>query len=166
MDVFAERGFHRASVDDVARAAGFSIGALYSNFGGKDELLLAIFDEHLAWLDLLLDEAPATGDPEEWATAMDDWPRQFQIFVEFWSYAAREERMRDELTERMRDVRRVIAAAIHRRAEATGTELPLPPDQLAVVAIGLMRGLAFERLVDPDAVPDDLLGWLVERLTA
>src|SRR3954465_3120513 len=87
MDVFAERGFHRASVDDVARAAGFSIGALYSNFASKDELLLAIFDEHLAWLELVLDEAPSTGDPSEWAAAMDDWPRQFRIFVEFWAYA-------------------------------------------------------------------------------
>src|SRR3954447_17665560 len=90
MDVFADRGFHRASVDDVARAAGFSIGALYANFGGKEDLLLAIFDEHLAWLALVLDEAPATGEPSEWAAAIDDWPRQFRIFVEFWSYAVRD----------------------------------------------------------------------------
>src|SRR4051812_45622843 len=167
MDVFAERGFHRASVDDVARAAGFSIGALYSNFRGKDDLLLAIFDEHLAWLELVLDEAPPAGSElSDWAAAMDDWPRQFRIFVEFWAYALRDEPLREELVERMREIRRSIAAAIQRTATKTGRELPLPPDQLAVVAIALVRGLAFERIADPGAVPDDLIAWLVERLSA
>ena len=166
LDVFAERGFHRASVDDVARAAGYSIGALYSNFAGKDELLLAVFDEHLAWLELVLDEAPATGEPSEWAGAMDDWPRQFRIFVELWAYGVRDDRMRDELGDRMREVRRTIAAAIQRTAEASGRELPLPPDQLATIAIAIVRGIAFERIVDPPAVPDEMLSWLVERITA
>ena len=166
LDVFAARGFHGASVDDVARAAGFSIGALYSNFGGKDELLLAVADEHIAWLDVVLDEAPATGDPREWATATEDWPRQFRIFVELWSYGVRDERMRDELTDRMREMRRIIAAAIHRTAERTGHDLPLPPDQLAVIAVAVVRGIAFERSVDPAAVPDEMLTWLVERLSA
>jgi AcrR family transcriptional regulator len=166
MDVFAERGYHGASVDDVARAAGFSIGALYSNFSGKDDLLQAIFDEHLAWLALVLDEAPATGEPSEWAAAMDDWPRQFQIFVEFWAYAFRHDDLRDELVDRMQEVRRQISHALDRAAAKTGQELPLPADRLAVVAIALIRGLAFERLADPDAVPDDLIAWVVERLSA
>ena len=167
MDVFTERGFHRASVDDVARAAGFSIGALYSNFGGKEELLLAIFDEHLRWLELVLDEeAPANADSGAWAGAMSDWPRQFLIFTEFWAYASREEELREELLDRMRQMRRQFAAAIERTAAKTGRELPLSSDRLAVVAIALVRGLAFERIADPEAVPDDLIAWVVERMAA
>jgi AcrR family transcriptional regulator len=167
MDVFAERGFHRASVDDVARAAGFSIGALYANFGGKEELLLAIFDEHMRWLELVLDEEPpATIDPSDWAGAIDDWPRQFRIFAEFWAYAVREEALREELVDRMRHVRRQLANALERTAAKSGRELPMAPDRLAVVAIAMIRGLAFERIADPDAVPDDLVGWVLERLSA
>src|SRR5205807_8868436 len=43
--VFLRRGFHRASVEEVAETAGFSTGAVYSNFSGKEELLLALCDE-------------------------------------------------------------------------------------------------------------------------
>src|ERR1019366_10573898 len=41
--VFAERGFHAASLDEVAAVAGFSKGAVYSNFKNKEDLFLALF---------------------------------------------------------------------------------------------------------------------------
>ena len=41
--VFAERGFHGATLDEVARVAGFTKGAVYSNFASKDDLFLALF---------------------------------------------------------------------------------------------------------------------------
>src|ERR671930_47855 len=44
--VFAERGFHGASVEQIARAAGYSTGAVYWHFGGKDELFLVAFEEY------------------------------------------------------------------------------------------------------------------------
>ena len=40
----ASDGFHSASVDQIADRAGLSIGALYSNFAGKDDLLFAVFE--------------------------------------------------------------------------------------------------------------------------
>ena len=43
--MFAERGFQAATVEDLCAAAGFSRGAFYSNFGSKDELFLALWDE-------------------------------------------------------------------------------------------------------------------------
>src|SRR5690349_6821954 len=43
--VFARDGFHGASLDDVAAAAGFTKGAVYSNFAGKDDLFLAVFED-------------------------------------------------------------------------------------------------------------------------
>ena len=166
MDVFSERGFHRASVDDVARAAGFSIGALYSNFASKDDLLFAIWDEHLAWVERVLADTPADAGVSEWLAAFGDWPRQFQIFVEFWAYAVRQPELRERLSERMRDARGVIEGGITRTAHARGRELSLPPDQLAVVALAFIRGLAFESIADPQAVPRELLPWLVDRLAA
>jgi TetR/AcrR family transcriptional regulator, transcriptional repressor of aconitase len=44
--VFTERGFARTSMDDVARAANLSIGAVYRYFPGKDDLILAVCSGH------------------------------------------------------------------------------------------------------------------------
>ena len=46
--VFARDGFHGASLDDVAATAGFTKGAVYSNFKSKEDLFLAVFDDRLA----------------------------------------------------------------------------------------------------------------------
>src|SRR2546428_7621329 len=46
--VFARRGFHAASVEEIAREAGATTGAIYSNFDGKEDLFLALFEEHAA----------------------------------------------------------------------------------------------------------------------
>ncbi|WP_159620934.1 TetR/AcrR family transcriptional regulator [Ruania rhizosphaerae] len=45
--VFAEDGYHAASLDRIAREAGFSKGAVYSNFDGKSALFLAVMDRNL-----------------------------------------------------------------------------------------------------------------------
>ncbi|MDQ6807334.1 MAG: TetR/AcrR family transcriptional regulator, partial [Actinomycetota bacterium] len=47
-DVFARRGFHAASVDEIAENAGFSVGALYSNFERKEDLLLAAIEQNVS----------------------------------------------------------------------------------------------------------------------
>jgi len=53
-EVFAERGFHAASLEDVADRAGYSIGAVYSNFRSKDDLFLSLMTERLRAFDLEL----------------------------------------------------------------------------------------------------------------
>jgi AcrR family transcriptional regulator len=42
--VFLRRGFHGASLDEIAEEAGYTTGAVYSNFKGKDDLFLAVMD--------------------------------------------------------------------------------------------------------------------------
>src|SRR5687768_580074 len=44
--LFLEKGFRATSIDDIAAAAGYTIGAIYSSFGGKDHLFLAVNDRH------------------------------------------------------------------------------------------------------------------------
>jgi AcrR family transcriptional regulator len=46
--VYARRGFGGATLDEVAAEAGFTKGAVYSHFGSKENLLLALMEEHLA----------------------------------------------------------------------------------------------------------------------
>ena len=42
--VFAEKGFHRATTKDIARAAGIAEGTIYTYFASKTDLLLGILD--------------------------------------------------------------------------------------------------------------------------
>jgi AcrR family transcriptional regulator len=47
-EVFLRRGFHGASLEEICEQAGYTKGAVYSNFAGKDELFLAVLDAHAA----------------------------------------------------------------------------------------------------------------------
>src|SRR5688500_9894478 len=49
--VFQDRGYHSATLDEVADIAGYSKGAIYSSFATKDDLFLALLDERVARAD-------------------------------------------------------------------------------------------------------------------
>src|SRR5271165_1295252 len=75
--VFARSGFHGASVEEIASEAGFSTGALYSNFSGKEDLFLVLMereiDEHAREISEAVQTRPsmaerATGGARQWMT--------------------------------------------------------------------------------------------------
>jgi AcrR family transcriptional regulator len=165
--VVARRGFHAATVDEIAEEAGFSVGALYSNFEGKDDLFLAVFDGHLRWYEERLAVAGETPDPgrvfSDWMDALMENPEQLLIFIEFWAYAVRKPKLRRSFAARLAEIRAAMAAAIERRAAATGNDLPVPPETLALVLLAVGRGLGLEKLADADAV-EDSVGDLIAAL--
>lgn len=171
--VFAEHGISGSSLRDVAEAAGLTTGALYSNFAGKDELVLALMEEHIGMrlarvtaeidqfedVDALLHEV---GDRLIEAVQTDfEWHR---LFIEYWGVAMRDEEVRTGLAQRRSEARAALARAIDRVAAARKLDLPLPSDQAAVVILGLSNGLAIERGIDPAAVPDGLFGTVLALL--
>src|SRR5271163_4144869 len=97
-DVFAQRGFHAASLEEIAEAAGFSRGAVYSNFENKEELFFAVLDRHvelqLAAFDAFLEDSggPVAAADEDVArawrrlTAGSD-PQWLALSLEFRLYA-------------------------------------------------------------------------------
>jgi AcrR family transcriptional regulator len=165
--VVARRGFHAATVDEIAEEAGYSVGALYSNFDGKDDLFLAVFDGHLRWYEERLEQAAESADQErafrDWMRAADDDPDQVLIFVEFWAYAVRRPKLRRSFAKRMAEMRESLAEALERRAEASGAPLALPAPTLALVLLSLGRGLGLEQLADPESI-DDSVAELVASL--
>lgn len=48
LELFAERGFELATLDEVALAAGFTKGAIYRHFPSKGAFLLALFEQYAA----------------------------------------------------------------------------------------------------------------------
>lgn len=165
--VVARRGFHAATVDEIADEAGFSVGALYSNFHGKDDLFLAVFDGHLRWYEERLEAAAGSPDPgrvfQDWMDALMADPEQLLIFIEFWAYAVRKPKLRRSFAARLAEIRAAMAEALEQRAAATGSELQLPPETLALVLLAVGRGLGLEKLADADAV-DDAIADLVTSL--
>jgi AcrR family transcriptional regulator len=170
--VFSTKGFFSASLDDVATEAGFSKGAVYSNFDSKEDLFLALVefraDQQAKSLarDVDVDQsvgvqARSAGDQfvrEHWADNLDASDLEFRVCV------ARNPELRDRLIPRVRELRATVAHLIEQGARARGTELSLPAETIATMVTALTNGLALERLQNPEAVPDDLYGQMLAIL--
>jgi AcrR family transcriptional regulator len=164
--LFLRRGFHAASLELVAEEAGFTIGAVYSRFGSKADLFLAILDERIDQLvaevaKVAADAQPVAAHAELLAgrhMALLEREREwFPLVVEFWSHAARDERLRREFGARHERLVAAYAGLIEADYTRLGLALPLAPEVLARAVVAMGNGVALERLADPDRVPDGLL---------
>lgn len=161
---FFEAGYHATALDDIADDAGCTKGAVYSTFGSKAELFLALFDDIV---DRRLAAARAIIQSEaDWETslqALADRPveesdaRFLLLSIEFWVHAAREPVLLAAYSERYRRLRTCLA-------ELAPRDSPLDPQRWALVTLALSNGFALERLIDPDGVPDDLMADVQARL--
>ena len=168
--VFARRGYHRATVDEIATDAGFTIGALYSNFAGKEELFLAIADRQVEQrageFRAIAEAAEGEGDASSEAAAQfrnvleayPDWPL---LFYEFWSLSVRNPELQGELAKRRDAIRDALAEILERVAKQHGFEFRFPAPVLATAIAASLNGLAFERAADPKALPDDVFAEFV-----
>jgi len=166
--IFARSGFHGASVEDIAREAGVTSGALYSNFAGKEDLFLALFEERIAtdvgdYSQIVAAgatlEQQARGAADHWMEILRERPDYFPLLIEFWAYAIREPQLRARLAGRFAALRSAGARLVLQGAQRQG----FPPNAEAGEFVGqlvtaLGNGLALEKLADPDAVPDGLFG--------
>ncbi|MDQ3739629.1 MAG: TetR/AcrR family transcriptional regulator [Actinomycetota bacterium] len=164
--VFAAKGFHRATVDDVAADAGYTTGAVYSNFAGKEDLFLSAFEHQIARHSREVAEAVGErgtrGAAEQWMSFLSDSPEMFLLFVEYWAWAVRNPEHREKYATRFAAFRETTERLIGERSTHAGRERR----RLAVMANALTYGVAFQRLVEPEAVPDDLFADALRRLFA
>jgi AcrR family transcriptional regulator len=169
-EVFAAKGYTASSVDDVARQAGLTKGAVYSNFESKDELFFALLGEQVAARIALVEALPATPEPAEaWlrsvgaalTRAMVEEPGWHLLFIEFWQRSIRDPAARERFVPHRRELHDLVSRTIAGRAQELKLRLPVEPDRLATAMLGLSNGLAIEYMLDPDSVPPDLLGDLL-----
>jgi AcrR family transcriptional regulator len=161
--VFAERGFAGATTDQVAAAAGFTKGAVYSNFSSKDELFLALMEaevtERVAAVERGLGEATDLAGALS-AVSGELSRRDVQqqlLFVELWQRAARDPAARDAFVATRRQLRARVAEVVQRFLAGHPARAGWDAATLTLVLLALLNGLAMESLPDPDAVPDDVL---------
>jgi AcrR family transcriptional regulator len=171
--VFASSGFHGASVEEIASTAGFSTGALYSNFDGKEDLFLVLMEreieEHAREIaDAVARRASvaerAAGGARVWMTMIEREPELLLLFMEFWAYGVRDPQVRPKVAARFARMRQLLTALIADSARELDLELEIPAEQLAVVIDALADGIARQKLADPDAVPDELMGRVLSLL--
>jgi AcrR family transcriptional regulator len=178
-EVFARRGFHAARLEEIAEHAGFTRGAVYSNFRGKEELALAIIEQRIKTVTALLDEIAAASE----ATASDaeaagvrfsellagerDWG---PLFLEFVTHASRHPELAARMTELYRGLADSIATVLGATAGRAGTHLPIAPERLALIVLAITDGASVERLIDPERADGQLMaemfGWIAAGLLA
>ena len=168
-EVFAHRGFAATSLDEVAEVAGFSKGAVYSNFAGKEDLFLSVLDEHVTrqMLDIRgeIDVTLTAGEQvmEAGQRFMDLFQRErawYLLSFEFLVYAARNPEFQVEFAARQRAQRAAVVAMLEENSAAMEIPMSLPPERMAVALEALANGIAFAKLADEQGVPDDLVGEL------
>jgi AcrR family transcriptional regulator len=172
---FASSGFNGASVEEIASRAGFSTGALYSNFDGKEDLFLVLMereiDEHAREIAEAVRERAsvaerATGGARQWMTMIEREPELLLLFTEFWAYGVRDADVRPKVAARFAQIRRLLTKLIEEGVREFELELALPAEQIAIAVDALADGIARQRLADPSAVPDELMGNVLSLLFA
>jgi AcrR family transcriptional regulator len=171
--IFGRRGYHGASLEEIAEEAGFSKGALYYNFKGKEELFLELLEERLdERLAVIRSAFTSQGSPEaqlhhagrEYVGGLDENREWLLLYFEFWAHAVRERRLTPKLRRALREFRDGVRKVIEEHSQELGVEGAAEADRLAIVANALAVGLAVEKHADPEGVPDELFGEMLTRL--
>jgi AcrR family transcriptional regulator len=155
--MFLREGYSATSLEKVAEEAGFSKGAVYSNFDGKDALCLAVLDSlHGDVAEAVLgsfsgartlDEALETFD--QWAEARLGDPDWSALEAEFAARSRRDPELRTALEERNLRIRQMIAGALRTTCARHGLTLPMDEDDLASALLSLGIGLGVQRALNP-----------------
>lgn len=162
-----ERGYERTALEDVARRAGMTRGAIYGNFKNREELFLAVIETR--WKPIvpqfkegaplreqmrILGEAVVAAVPERRSNAVG--ALSFQL------YALTHETMRSRLAKANDEIYRWAARELVQFIPAK--DLPMPPAQFVRVLHALTDGLLALRFLTPKLISDDVIVAAFEAL--
>jgi AcrR family transcriptional regulator len=169
--LIAERGYRASTVNEMIERAGLSKGTFYWHFKSKEEVLLAVLEERIDGpvyeLSKMLASAPAGHDmaPEASLKLLQLLDRGRQALLlerEYQLLAIRHRALRARYVRRQAALRSALAAGLEARARQLGAPpFATPSADVAAAYLALGTGLGAEKLVDPNSVPDDLLGEIV-----
>jgi AcrR family transcriptional regulator len=154
---FLRDGYAATSLEGIAEAAGFSKGAVYSNFKSKDELCLAVLDA--VRTDRAAELAAAVAGKEtlpELLKAFETWAERHigdrawtSLEVEFALHASRDRALGKQLAVREKAVRVGVVKLVGALVKEHGLVLPLPAEDVAIGLLSLGIGLGVQRAIDP-----------------
>jgi AcrR family transcriptional regulator len=171
---FVTRGFHATSVDEVAERAGYTKGAVYSNFASKEDLFFGVYQRRVD--HVLTEVVPGLREVEparafDWfATGTfqrrdsdDGW---LAVFFEFWAHVLRHPELRARFAACHARFLEPLTDGVQHLAEEHGRALPsdVTPFQVVLAWNAMEVGLGLERLTHPQDVDVELarrMGWLL-----
>ena len=171
-EVFARRGYEGASLEEIAETAGFTRGAIYKHFAGKEELFFAVTDgANERVIEAFRAIAPTSPDESAWPVArlaalwrasIMDFDDLLAIGMEYQLYVLRNPSSRERAVAHRRKTRELVTAFIEEVADRTGMTLRLPAPTLASVILAAADGLNYAARVDGE----DLFAAFLEVLNA
>lgn len=162
LETFAEHGFHATSIEQICERAGYTRGAYYSNFASKEELFLALFDEHSERIvrrlteavDALADEDCTLERLAELASRIEpderDW---YLVTTEFTLHAIRDRQAAWVLARHDARLRAEIARGLTAVLRRAGRELTVDADRFARMLFALREGGLAQSYVEPEELP-------------
>ena len=168
--LFDEHGFDAVSVDAVADAADRTSGAVYSHFGSKQGLLLALLDDWMQSVTtVLFAEVAVAEQPRRQLEAVWDnasggrrggiagagGGRLPLLEHELWLRAARDPEVARLLRARNLEARRRTARGLERWTAQVDGRPVAPDDQAAILVKALLVGLDMQERLEPGSVDDD-----------
>ena len=161
---FSADGYHATSLDAVADEAGFTKGAVYSNFSSKEDLFFAVYERRVERSLAAAAHVPEANDVdaavrEQVAAAAarrdhdDGW---LAVFLEFWTHVLRHPEHRARFAELHARAMEPFVGALDRLAGERGAVPGLDSRQLATALMGVSTVLGLERMTRPDVVGPDL----------
>ena len=156
--VFLAEGYHATTIARIARQAGYTHGAIYANFAGKDALCTAVIERvvqaQLTGLLLRLATVPADIEPrigavEDWWRGLIDYEGLLVLALEFSLAVMRSDRA-EMLRDQVRAGKKLIEAAIAMNLDPQAAPLPVSLPEAATIVFVLSVGLGFDHAVDPD----------------
>jgi AcrR family transcriptional regulator len=153
--LFSRHGFHATSIDAVAAEAGFTKGAVYSNFDSKEDLFFAVYerrvDHRVEEMETALREESTVADAFERMAPGSERRREpadgwLAVFFEFWAHVLRHPELKQRFAAQHRRVIEPLAAALEVRGDSY---------KVATAHFAMQLGLQLERLTQPDVVDAD-----------
>jgi AcrR family transcriptional regulator len=164
-EVFLRRGFHGASLEEIAQEAGYTKGAVYSNFEDKDALYLAVLDAHYdrrieAYAGIMLEGEAFEDALREVSRFMAEAdvrePDWLPLLSEFVAHAARDEAVRVAYLETRNRFLEAIADMLDAAQERYSNRLKIPSFEAARASSALIRAMSAERRLDPEGTTPEL----------
>jgi len=161
--VFRRDGYHGASLDRVSAHAGYTKGAVYSNFKSKDDLFFAVYDRQIErrfeQLSTALEAGGMRAAVRRYTQLVGDDPEWSILLFEFTAHASRHPDLRAALAQRSE-------LLITRLADRMQTSFAVEADaanRIAYATLIVSNGACIRRVSNPKAVPDSLVELLVLR---
>jgi AcrR family transcriptional regulator len=168
--VFARRGYHGATIEEIADESGRSNGAVYYNFANKEDLFFALLEDWRS--ELIRDVESAFASSEGRAAAPEaqlreevqqilkalgpsrDWQL---LLLEFVTYVARNPKFRTRFVAGRQKFKAALTDALEQRIAALGLQPAVAPEELTLLLTALVNGLAVDQLTEPGALPGELV---------